>query len=51
VNLGRSLPKGEWVPVPFMAEIRLGAPRRLAGTDAEIVAALETAVRELNAEA
>ena len=23
-NLGRSLPKGEVLPVPFLAEIRLG---------------------------
>jgi 1-acyl-sn-glycerol-3-phosphate acyltransferase len=48
-NLGRSLPKGEWVPVPFIAEIRLGPPRTLRGTQDEIAAALEAAVRELGA--
>jgi 1-acyl-sn-glycerol-3-phosphate acyltransferase len=49
-NLGRSLPKGEVLPVPFFAEIRLGAPERLAGTQAEILARLEAAVRRLGDE-
>jgi 1-acyl-sn-glycerol-3-phosphate acyltransferase len=26
VNMGRSLPKGEFLPVPFVCEIRIGAP-------------------------
>ena len=47
VNMGRSLPKGELIPVPFFCEIRLGAPRVLAGTRQEIATALEAAVREL----
>jgi 1-acyl-sn-glycerol-3-phosphate acyltransferase len=47
VNMGRSLPKGEWIPVPFFCEVRLGAPRTLQGDRREITASLETAVREL----
>ncbi len=47
VNLGRCLPKGELIPVPFFAEVRLGPPRRPRGTQAEILAELENAVRSL----
>jgi 1-acyl-sn-glycerol-3-phosphate acyltransferase len=47
VNMGRSLPKGEFIPVPFFCEIRIGAPRVLEGTRQEITRALEAAVREL----
>lgn len=47
VNMGRSLPKGEFIPVPFFCEIRLGEPRLVSGSQDEILAALETAVREL----
>jgi len=47
LNMGRSLPKGEFIPVPFFCEIRLGAPRVLTGSRQEITRALETAVREL----
>jgi 1-acyl-sn-glycerol-3-phosphate acyltransferase len=43
-NMGRALPKGEWLPVPFFCEVRLGAPRRLHGTREEM---LETLRREL----
>jgi 1-acyl-sn-glycerol-3-phosphate acyltransferase len=50
-NLGRSLPKGEYFPVPFFCEVHLGAPRRLRGSRQEIIAALEAAVRELKAQA
>jgi 1-acyl-sn-glycerol-3-phosphate acyltransferase len=46
-NMGRSLPKGEFVPVPFFCGVRIGAPLRPAGTQEEILAALEAAVREL----
>ncbi len=49
-NLGRSLPKGTWIPVPFFAKISIGKPRTLRGTTSEIVAALEAAVRELKDE-
>jgi 1-acyl-sn-glycerol-3-phosphate acyltransferase len=47
VNMGRSLPKGEFIPVPFFCEIRLGAPRVMEGTRAEITQALKEAVLEL----
>jgi 1-acyl-sn-glycerol-3-phosphate acyltransferase len=48
VNMSRSLPKGEWIPVPFFCEVRIGAPQRLGGKQRQdITRALETAVREL----
>jgi 1-acyl-sn-glycerol-3-phosphate acyltransferase len=47
VNMGRSLPKGEFIPVPFFCEIRIGAPRVMIGTRQEITKALEGAVLEL----
>lgn len=47
VNMGRSLPKGEFIPVPFFCEIRIGAPRVLQGSRQEITRQLEAAVREL----
>jgi 1-acyl-sn-glycerol-3-phosphate acyltransferase len=47
VNMGRSLPKGEWIPVPFFCEVRLGEPRILQGNRRAITAALEAAVRQL----
>jgi 1-acyl-sn-glycerol-3-phosphate acyltransferase len=50
VNMGRSLPKGEFIPVPFFCEIRLGTPRVMNGSRQEITKALEAAVRELAAE-
>ena len=51
VNMGRSLPKGEFIPVPFFCEIRIGAPRVLNGSRQEVTKALEAAVRELAPEA
>jgi 1-acyl-sn-glycerol-3-phosphate acyltransferase len=47
VNMGRSLPKGEFIPVPIFCEVRLGEPRTLSGSRQEITRALEAAVREL----
>jgi 1-acyl-sn-glycerol-3-phosphate acyltransferase len=47
VNMGRSLPKGEWVPVPIFCEVRIGRPRTFSGTRDEVLRALEEAVREL----
>ena len=47
VNMGRSLPKGEWIPVPFFCEVRLGEPRFFRGNCREITTALEAAVRQL----
>ena len=47
VNMGRSLPKGEFIPVPVFCEVRLGAPRAIEGSRGEMINALEDAVREL----
>ena len=47
VNMGRSLPKGEFIPVPFFCEIRIGPPRVVEGNRQEITKALEAAVLEL----
>jgi 1-acyl-sn-glycerol-3-phosphate acyltransferase len=50
VNMGRSLPKGEWFPIPFFCEVRIGRPMLLEGKDyQEKVAAVEAAVRRLAA--
>ncbi|HKX17727.1 MAG TPA: lysophospholipid acyltransferase family protein [bacterium] len=46
-NMARSLPKGEWVPVPFICAVRLGRPLLVAGTRDEILKTLERAVLEL----
>jgi 1-acyl-sn-glycerol-3-phosphate acyltransferase len=48
VNMGRSLPKGEWIPVPFFCEVRIGPPHWLEGKKrTEITHVLQAAVREL----
>ncbi|HXG66411.1 MAG TPA: lysophospholipid acyltransferase family protein [Blastocatellia bacterium] len=47
VNMGRSLPKGAFIPVPFFCEVRLGAPCIIQGTRQEMIQELEAAVREL----
>ena len=47
VNMGRSLPKGEWIPVPLFCEVHIGAPRLLSGTTEEVVTALQSAVASL----
>ncbi len=39
-NMGRALPKGEFVPVPFFCEVRFGAPLRLTGTRDQMLEAL-----------
>jgi len=39
-NMGRALPKGEYLPVPFFCEVRLGPPMRLGGTREQIMARL-----------
>ncbi len=47
VNMGRSLPKGEFIPVPFFCEVRLGVPRIMHGSKEEMIEALKAAVLEL----
>jgi 1-acyl-sn-glycerol-3-phosphate acyltransferase len=47
VNMGRSLPKGEVLPVPFVCEIRIGGPLSVSGPRAEVVHQVEEAVRRL----
>jgi 1-acyl-sn-glycerol-3-phosphate acyltransferase len=46
-NMGRSLPKGEWIPVPFFCSVSVGEPLELTGSPEEITARLEEAVRAL----
>jgi len=47
VNMGRSLPKGEVLPVPFLCEVRIGAPMSVTGSRSEILHQIENAVRQL----
>jgi 1-acyl-sn-glycerol-3-phosphate acyltransferase len=47
VNMGGSLPKGEYLIVPFICEIRIGRPQRVQGSRKEILETLERAVLEL----
>lgn len=46
-NMGRSLPKGEYIPVPFFCEVRLGEARIVRGSKNDILKLLEAGVREL----
>jgi 1-acyl-sn-glycerol-3-phosphate acyltransferase len=46
-NMGRALPKGEFLPVPFFCEVRLGAPRTLTGTREQMLAQLRGAMEAL----
>jgi len=46
-NMGRALPKGEVLPVPFFCEVRVGAPRRLVGSREEMLAQLREALEAL----
>jgi 1-acyl-sn-glycerol-3-phosphate acyltransferase len=47
LNMGRSLPKGQYIPVPFFCEIRFGPPLKPHGRRREILEQLESAVQEL----
>lgn len=46
-NMGRALPKGELLPVPFFCEVRLGAPRTFSGTREQVLADLRAAIEAL----
>jgi 1-acyl-sn-glycerol-3-phosphate acyltransferase len=46
-NMGRSLPKGAWIPVPFFCRVSIGPARTYGGSSPEIMAGIEAAVREL----
>jgi 1-acyl-sn-glycerol-3-phosphate acyltransferase len=48
VNMGRALPKGSILPVPFFCEVRIGPPLRPKGSRAEVLAELERAVADLS---
>lgn len=47
VNMGRSLPKGEVIPVPFFIEVRIGAPISPSGSRQERLDALRKALETL----
>lgn len=46
-NMGRSLPKGEYLPIPFFCEIVIGEPLLLQGDKAVIMQTLESVVKGL----
>lgn len=47
LNMGRSLPKGAYIPVPFFCEIRFGPPLQPRGKRREILEQIESAVQQL----
>ena len=47
-NLGRCLPKGEWIPIPFFCEMRIGSPIKPAGTKGEVTTAIQQAIADLS---
>ncbi|MBL8857187.1 MAG: 1-acyl-sn-glycerol-3-phosphate acyltransferase [Planctomycetes bacterium] len=46
-NFGRALPKGEFVPLPFFCEVRIGPPPQLVGTREEVLATLKASIVDL----
>ena len=46
-NMGRVLPKGEYLPVPFFCEVRIGRPRQLTGTREQMLAELRGEIEAL----
>ena len=48
-NMGRALPKGEYLPVPFFCEVRVGVPLKLTGTREQMLGELRAALEELRA--
>lgn len=49
-GMGRSLPKGEYILVPFFCDVVIGPPQHPSGRREEIVHALEAVVRSLEAQ-
>jgi len=49
-NMGRSLPKGEVILVPFFCDVRIGVPISPRGSHAEVVEVLRNAVLALRPE-
>ena len=47
VNMGRSLPKGEFLPIPLFCEVRIGPPFTPAGSCEERLAQVRAAVEAL----
>jgi 1-acyl-sn-glycerol-3-phosphate acyltransferase len=46
-GLGKALPRGDAIPLPVNAEVRIGPPRTYQGTAEEILARIEADVRAL----
>jgi 1-acyl-sn-glycerol-3-phosphate acyltransferase len=46
-NIGRALPKGEFLPVPFFCEIRIGEPMRLTGEKDAMLQSLRSRMEAL----
>lgn len=46
-GMGRSLPKGEFLLVPFFCDLIIGPSQHISGNKLEITATLETLIREL----
>jgi 1-acyl-sn-glycerol-3-phosphate acyltransferase len=46
-NMGRALPKGEYLPVPFFCEVRFAPPQNLTGTREEMLDQLRNEMEAL----
>lgn len=46
-NMGRALPKGEFLPVPLFCEVRIGAPMHPRGSREEILDVVRASVERL----
>jgi 1-acyl-sn-glycerol-3-phosphate acyltransferase len=46
-GLGRSLPKGEFIMVPFFCDLVIGTPLFLTGSKEKITDTLETTIQEI----
>jgi 1-acyl-sn-glycerol-3-phosphate acyltransferase len=49
-GLGKTLPRGAWLPVPFTCDVFVGAPIRWPGDRLSAMSALKTAFSDLRAE-